>query len=178
MSTRVPIPGTNESEEFTSEDDLFKKVSENLSERFRLALSASVCSGKVFDDIGFLGNTESSQQVLKGTCTFLDDTDPVTRLLLEEAAITYSKLTKKEVASYMIVDDFQYYWQRANEISSSSFGGLHMGHYKVAIFDPELSALHACKLSLTTKTGLLLNCWGKGVTALLEKYLETTLYTN
>jgi len=72
------------------------------------------------------------------------------------------------VASYITVEDFQYYWQGANEQISSSFIRLHMGHYKAVSFDPELSALHACKLSLTAKVGLPLNCWGKCITVLLE----------
>jgi len=117
-------------------------------------LSAPACSGKLFDDLGFLGVTESAQQILEGTYIFPEDTDPATILLLEESAITYTKLTKDEVASYVTVDDFQYYWQRANEWISSSFSGLHMGHYKSVSFDPELSALNACKLSLAAKAGL------------------------
>ena len=42
----------------------------------------------------------------------LPDTDPAIQLLLEELAITYSKLSAKEVALYIMVEDFQYHWQK------------------------------------------------------------------
>jgi hypothetical protein len=52
-------------------------------------------------------------------------------------------MPREKLATYMTVDDFQYYWQWANERISLSYSGLHMGHYKAASFDCHLSALHA-----------------------------------
>ena len=54
-------------EEFTTEDDVFLQVSKNLSERFRLAFTAPSCSGKLFDDIGFIGDTQAVKEILEGT---------------------------------------------------------------------------------------------------------------
>jgi len=69
------------------------------------------------------------------------------------------------------VEEYQYYWQRANERISSSFSGLHFGHYKAASFHPRLSALHAAKLSACAKTGVPHARWGTGVNVLLEKIM-------
>ena len=52
-------------EEFTTEDEVFLHVSKNLSERFHLAFTAPSCSGKLFDDIGFLGDTQSVKEILE-----------------------------------------------------------------------------------------------------------------
>jgi len=73
-----------------TEDEVFLQVSKNLSGRFRLAFTAPSCSGKLFDDIGFLGDTQAVKDILEGTYVFEPDVDPVTKLLLEEAAITYA----------------------------------------------------------------------------------------
>ena len=104
-----------------------------------------------------------------GRYDFPPDTDPATKLLLEEAAHTFGKLSAEEVSTYVTVDDFQYYWRRQNERISSSFSGLHMGHYKAAAYSRRLAALHAAKLTACAKKGVPLERWGVGLTVLLEK---------
>lgn len=126
-------------------------------------------TGKLFDDIGFIGDTKSAQQILDGTYVFPLGIDPATQFLLEEAGFTYRKMLNKEVATYVTTEDFQDYWQTANERISSSFSGLHFGHYKAASFDRVLSSMHAAKLSACARKGLPLARWGRGVTVLLEK---------
>lgn len=75
------------------------------------------------------------------------------------------------MATYVTVEDFQYYWQHANERIPSLYSELHFGHYKAASFDPYLSALHAQKLTLCAQKGVPLACWGRGLTVLLEKII-------
>ena len=75
----------------------------------------------------------------------------------------------EEVAKYVTVEDFQYYWQRADERIQSSYSRLHFGHYKAAAFSDGPSMLHAAKLNLCAKTGVALDRWGIGLTVLLEK---------
>jgi hypothetical protein len=53
----------------------------------------------------------------------------------------------------------------------SSYSGLHFGHYIAASFCPDLSLLHAAKLSICARNGVPLARWGKGLTVLLEKIL-------
>ena len=65
-------------EVYETEDGIFDKVSSHLAERFRLAFSAPCYSGKLFDDIGFMGDTEAAQQILEGTHEFEEGTDPAT----------------------------------------------------------------------------------------------------
>ena len=153
LSVRVKSTTGGEDETFESETGIFESVKTHLSDRFRLAFSAPSCSGQLFDDIGYIGDTETTQQILEGTYVFPADLDPATKLLLEEAAITYASMSKEDVANYVSVADFQLYWQRADERVASSFSRLHFGHYKAASFDPALSSLHAAKLSICAKMG-------------------------
>jgi len=101
LSVKVPIHGGDgdEYEEFHTKGEIFEQVSKNLSERFRLAFTAKCQEEKRFDDIGFLGDTDCARQILKGAYTFPSDTDPATHLLLEEAAITFAKLSHEEVST-------------------------------------------------------------------------------
>ena len=131
-----------------TEDEIFTHVSKHLSERFCHLFSAPCYSGVLFDDIGFTGDTEAVRSILEGTYVYPPNTDPATRLLLEESAHIYATMPRAELATYVTVDDFQYYWRQANEIILSSYSGLHMGHYKATSFNLHLLALPAQKLTL------------------------------
>ena len=165
----VRIKNGDTEEVINTEEGIFKHVSEHLSDQFRLTFTAKCYNGKLFDDIGFIGDTDAARSILEGTYNYPPDLDTATKLLFEEAVITYSKIPKEELATYVTVEDYQYYWQRANKRISSSYSGLHFGHYKAAALDPHLLALHAQKLTLCAKTGIPLARWGRGVTVLLEK---------
>ena len=80
-------------------------------------------------------------------------------------------MSRAEVATYVTVEDFQFYWRQKNDQISSLFNGLHMGHYKAAAYNDDLSLLHAAKLTLCARTGVPLDRWGFGVSVLLEKIL-------
>ena len=97
----------------------FCQVKKNLSECLYLSSTAPLCAGALFDGISFLVDTEAMQQILEGTDVFLAGTDQAMKILLKETAITYSKLSQEEVATYVTADNFQYYWQGENERISS-----------------------------------------------------------
>ena len=125
----------------------------------------------MFDDVGFLGDTEVVGHILDGTYAFPPDTDPATKLLFEEAAHTFSQLSADEVATYVTVEDFQFYWVKANERIQSSYSKLHFAHYKAAAFDYDVATLHAAKLSACAGKGVPLARWGICLTVLLEKIM-------
>ena len=53
-----------------------------------------------------------------------------------------------EVDIVVTMEDFQYYWRKAKERTSSSFSRVHFGHYKAAAKSEYLFKIHALKLSL------------------------------
>ena len=170
MSVKVPtVDGGYQ--EFKSKDGVYKAVSATLVDRFQLALEAKCHHGTFFEDVGHLADGPVAQQILSGTYIYPTDLDPATRLLFEEAAHTYAKLSPEEVATYVTPEDFQNYWQTARERTGSSYSGLHFGHYIAASFCPDLSLLHAAKLSICAQNGVALVRWGMGLTVLLEKIL-------
>jgi hypothetical protein len=100
------------------------------------------------------------------------DLNPATRLLFKEAAHTYADLSPHKIATYVTPDDFQHFWHTVREQTGLSFSGLYFGHYKAASFCPDLSLLHAAKLSICARNGVVLARWGKGLTVLLEKIIR------
>jgi hypothetical protein len=158
-------------EEFKTKEGVFQAMNPILQERFQAALVAKCHSGAFFDDIGNLADGPVTQQILERTYIYPIDLDPTTQHLFKEVAVTFSTLSPKQDATYVTVKDFQYLRQTAKEQTGSSFSGLHFGHYLAASFCPDLSSLHAAKLSICARDGVALSRWGRDLTVLLEKIL-------
>ena len=154
---------------FSSQEDIEEVAATHLSDRFKSAHSAPISSGKLLDDIGFLGDTKTVRDILEGTYEYPPDTDPHTKLLFEEAAKIFSTTAEDVISTFVTTKDFQDWWLTSDETIQSSKSGAHFGHYKAAAYDDYLSALHVAKLNLALASGKPLERWGHGLTVLLEK---------
>ncbi len=137
MAEKLPLGDGLDLDEYTeykTKEGIFWVVSRTLVERFQSALMAQCHQGTFFEDIGHLADGPVAQQILLGTYEYPPDLDPATWLLFEEATATYALLSPPEVATYVTVEDFQYFWQRAQERTRPLYSGLHFGHYKAASF--------------------------------------------
>jgi hypothetical protein len=90
---------------------MFEHTSKHLSQRFRLAHSARCYQGKLFNDLGFMGDTKSPQRILEGMYNYPPDTDEWTKKILQEAQFTFSQMSGTEIAMMITTEDFQNYWQ-------------------------------------------------------------------
>eukprot|EP00986_Skeletonema_menzelii_P020518 scaffold31443_cov531-Skeletonema_menzelii.AAC.1 len=116
-------------------------------------------------------------QILEGTFEPPAGTDAATIILLEEIARIWEKVGEGEVNIVVTQEDYQYYWRRVKEKISSSFSGLHFGHYKAIAHDDYLSDLLARKLSLIAATGSAPERWARGLSVMLEKIAGVALVT-
>jgi hypothetical protein len=78
-------------------------------------------------------------------------------------------MSSEEIATTISTADFQQYWRRVDERTSSSFSGVAFSHYKAVASHTMLSAMHATYLTLCACHGIPLARWGIGLTVLLEK---------
>jgi hypothetical protein len=131
-----------------------------------------VLLGQLFDDLGFMGDTECVQKILKGTYDYPPDTYEWTKKILQEAHFTFSqKLSGIEIAAMITTEDFQNYWQWVDERTLSSFSRVTFSHYKAAVFHYMLLAMHAVYLTACARKGIPLKRWGVGLTVLLKKII-------
>ncbi len=144
-------------------------TSDHLSERFCLANSALCYQGQLFDDLGFMSDTECLQRILEGTYDYPPNTDVWTKKILQEAQHTFAHTSGKEIATSISTVEFQQYWRKVNERTSSSFSGITFSHYKAVASHTMLSAMHAAYLTLCARRGIPLARWGIRLTVLLEK---------
>ena len=100
LSVKMPMDkGDEESEEFKTKTGVHMKVSTQLVEHFHKVFTAQYYKGKLFDNIAFIEDTEYTRQIMEGTYAFPEDTDLTTRLLPEETAVTFEKLSGKKDAA-------------------------------------------------------------------------------
>ncbi len=150
---------------------MFNHTAEHLLKRFHLAYLAPCYKGHLFDNLGFMGNTECSQQILDGTYEYPPDTDIWTKKILQEAHHTFMQMSGIEISTSVTTEDFQYFWQQVDEQTLLSFSGATFSHYKAATFHCMLLAMHAAYLSACAKKRIPLSRWGVGLTVLLEKII-------
>jgi hypothetical protein len=96
---------------YSTEHEMFEHTSKHLSQQFRLAHSAPCYQGKLFDNLGFMGDIKSAQRILKGMYNYPPDTDKWTKKILQEAQFTFSQMSGTEIATMITMEDFQNYWQ-------------------------------------------------------------------
>jgi hypothetical protein len=156
---------------YDTEQDVVAHTADHLSDRFQLAYSAPCYRGQLFDDLGFMGDTECAQQILEETYEYPQDTNIWTKKILQEAQYTFSRMSGTEIATMITTKDFQDYWQRVDERTSSLFSGATFLHYKAASYHTMLSAMHAAYLTACAQKGVPLACWRIGLTVLLQKVI-------
>jgi hypothetical protein len=125
-----------------------------------------------------MGDTECSKQILEGTYEYPPDTNIWTKKILQEAQHTFSHMSCAEIATTISTADFQQYWKRVDERTSSSFSGVTFSHYKAVASHSMLSVMHAAYLTVCAQRGIPLARWGIGLTVLLEKIFGNNLSTN
>ena len=77
--------------------------------------------------------------------------------------------TADQIDTSFTWEDFQAYWKKAKEQTSSSLSTLHFGHYKAVINNDKLSEMHAVFVDIAINSGFSPKRWQKGLTVMLEK---------
>ena len=111
LSVKVPTvdeEGNTMIKECVTQQAFFEAAEPVLADRFSGAFSLPVYSGRLFDDLGFMGDSECAQQVLEGTYVFPEGIDPATKMLLEECSIMYLSMLREEVSIFVTVEDYQF----------------------------------------------------------------------
>ena len=144
--------------------------------KFKLTHDSQLMNGSnISKDVGYLGNSPACARLLSGTYIFPSDTDLHTKDLMSLISKTTRRLKAKIISHKISVDDFINYWKGSREKTSSSFSGLHFGHWKAASHSRALASIHAKSIELAFRMGLPLKRWKVGLSVMLEKIPGITL---
>jgi hypothetical protein len=163
--------------------DIYKTKAMNLDiqvtteQRFDLFMSAPITMTSLWDRLGFLSDTEFATQMLCGEVHFPSDVDATTTLVLEEIIHLFNMLHKVHTEITLGDKEFQYYWQRVWERTSSSISTIHFGHYKLATYSTTITNFLAQKITLIARCRCPPEHWGHELQVLLEKIAGVALVT-
>ena len=117
LTLKVPIvaeEGNTTTKEWVTQT-FFGAAGPIIADRFSGAFSLPFYSDRLFDNLGFMGDSECAQQALEGTYIFPEGIAPATKMLLEECSIMYLSMSREEVSTFVTAEDYQYYWKRVKE---------------------------------------------------------------
>ena len=138
----------------TDPEELEPAIMENNHKRFHLTDDTPLMGdSEMKKELGFLGATKATKQILNGTYIFPPGTDPHTIGLLKQLGAAANSIRSNSCQSTISAEDFISYWNGRKEKTSSSFSGLHFGHWKAAAQSKNLSIIHAKSIELAFATG-------------------------
>jgi hypothetical protein len=75
----------------------------------------------------------------------------------------------QEISATISDDDFQQTVKKWKESTSTSPSGRHLGHYKAALLDDDITHLHVDMLNIPIQYGFAPERWTHSVTPMIEK---------
>jgi hypothetical protein len=151
----------------TNPSDIAKAVCKVNIEQYHQAHITPFGSGPLATLIGRRGDTPASVDLLRGTIPeLLNPLMPETMRILQTLATQYPAATGTAVIT---PEEFVSTYRVADENTSSSPSGRHIGHYKAILDDPLLVQLHSRMMSLPFQAGFAPERWTKVTDIMLEK---------
>jgi hypothetical protein len=101
----------------TVEEAIFRVVHDK---RYTMAKEAPICSGKLFNNFGYVANTLALRAVLDGTYQTPANSDIATKELFDEIAAIRRIISKDSAPIFITPKQWKRYWAIVNEETSSS----------------------------------------------------------
>jgi hypothetical protein len=114
-------------------------------------------------------NTDAARAILQGTYTVPAETNEYTREFLNTIQASAPCDPHLQISCEITKEDFQQYWKKTKERTSSTILGLHYGHYKAASSNDTLSEIHALMTELAVTGASPLARWEMRLSCMLEK---------
>jgi hypothetical protein len=144
---------------------------------FFLAEDAPICSGNLRGQFGYNAVTKTAKAILSGTYEYPPDFDQAMQEICKECTRIRCMIPKDSTNTHVMKDDYKCQWKGHRESTLSSISGLHFGHYIAGTQSDHISHLHALKLALILKRGIVLDRRARGLSVMLEKMFGCALIT-
>jgi hypothetical protein len=116
-------------------------------------------------------NTAAAQAILQGTYDVPTEVDNFTGEFLQTIQASASLDPQLRISCKITKEDFQQYWKKPRECTSSSISHLHYGHYKAAAHSNHLSKIHVLLTELAVTAASPFLRWGMGLSCMLKRPL-------
>ncbi len=92
-----------------------------------------------------------------------------------EIAKICSLVPPNSVTGIILQECWQQRWKKVKEDTSSSWSGLHFGHYILGADCDHIFQFHALRVSLALKKGIAMKRWSNGLSVMLKKKIGVCL---
>jgi hypothetical protein len=168
--SRIEVMEDGEYVEKTSQADVEQHTMAMCSARFRLTEDTPLRQEPMLSELGPMAvNTDAARAILQGTYTIPAEVDAYTNEFLNTIQACAPPDPTSRISCAITKEDFQAYWRKTKERTSSSISGLHYGHYKAAASDDFLSEIHALMTELAVTGASPLSRWETGLSCMIEK---------
>jgi hypothetical protein len=152
------------------QEDVKNAIQQECKIQFSLAHSAPIMMTLLGEQLQYLSDEALAQAIITGTYEIPSDMDPATKLILEEIGKLGIKLINDKGTKIIITpEDFQQFWTKVGEFTSSSMSGIHYGHYKAAIQCNISTRILAQQLTVVARSRISPESWSIGLQVMLEK---------
>ena len=161
----------------TTKAEVEAAIQRECTGRFQLGHAAPIKSSLLGEEVGYLSDAKVAQDIIMGTYDIPDDMEEGTALVLKEIGRLGRIVHEAGPAQQFHVTkaDYQRFWPRLNENTSSSFSGFHLGHHMSAAKSDEMSELLSDQMNLIVSSGVCPSRWGVALQVLLEKVAGVSL---
>ena len=136
--------------------------------KFKLADDTPFRQEPLLQQCGTYAETENCREMLLGTYD-TTNLDMGTAIFIKHLKVTDEILQRPQISSKISIDNFQDYWKKVREKTSSSPSGRHFGHWKSAAKSNILSSVLSKLVSLPTESGYSPIRWRSRIECSLEK---------
>jgi hypothetical protein len=118
----------------------------------------------------YLLDESMAKAIITGTYKIPTDLDPATAMILKEIGKLGMKIVSGKNNKIIITpEDFKQFWKKFNKFTSLSMSGVHYGHYKTVVQDPQSTNVLALQLTVNAHSGIPPESWSVGLQVMLEK---------
>ena len=161
----------------TDQHNVELSIQRECEARFRLGHSAPISGSLLGDELRYFSDSSVAEQIILGQYEIPTNIDSATTaLLISIGELGQSVLSGSTTWDVNITPaDCTAYWRRINERTSSSFSGLHHGHWMAAATNQDLSGIITDQMNLVVQSGIRPARWGVALQILLEKVAGSCL---
>ena len=168
---KIQVKRDGRVQEITKKTEMEKYIiKENEAKFHQTEGRCPLLHGKLYRDLGSMGDGPEVPNVLNGTYVPPPGTSPVTAQWLKSLQVDDPQQAKQEIASWQ---EFQTGWNKVKERTAS--GELHMGHFKAGARHRNVGWVHFHLSTLPMSSGYSPKRWQKGIDVMLLKSPEVYL---
>ena len=158
----------NNKEIYTDEESVHQKILQRNHDHLQQASSTPFARGYLRKDLKYDGTGKLSSNILTGEILNERKFRSTMQLYLE--SLKMNDIKKMNVINPTItIEEYKTFWKKKRENTVTSPFGLHIGHYKAALFNIAILEVHRVLLLIPFITGIVPKRWRRTVQTMLEK---------